>query len=139
MNETAWNTTLNSSMSMGSSGLITLLIFAGIVAVLIGVVGFGLSNLERYKRIWAILGAMGTSVVYFAYGLCIVVPAVLLYFLIGWLIDISETWHIDPIWIVYIVGGYAGISCIGYVVKRAIDRAKWLQGEMKEVEQDEHR
>lgn len=135
MNETAWNTTLNPSMSMGSSGLITLLIFVGIVAVLIGVVGFGLSNLERYRRIWAILGAMGTSVVYFAYGLCIVVPAMLLYFLIGWLIDISETWHIDPIWIVYIVGGYAGISCIGYVVKRAIDRAKRLQGEMKEVEE----
>ena len=138
MNETAWNTALNSSMSMGSSGLITLLIFAGVVAVFIGVVGFGLSNLERYKRIWAFLGKLGMSAVYFAYGLCIVVPAVLLYFLIGWLIDFTEGMHIDPIWIVYIVGGYAGISCIGYVVKRAINRAERLQGEMEEVEQDEH-
>lgn len=124
MNETAWNTALNSSMS--TSSLITLLIFAGIVAVLIGVVGFGLSNLERYKRIWAFLGKLGMSAVYFAYGLCIVVPAVLLYFLIGWLIDISETWHIDPIWIVYIIGGYGGISVIGWFVRKAVERLKTL-------------
>lgn len=136
MNETAWNTTLNSSMSMGS--LTTLLIFAGIVAVLIGVVGFAITNLERYRRIWAILTAMGTSVVYFVYGLCVVVPLVCLYFMISWLIDFTEGFHIDPIWVVYLIGGYAGVSAIGWFVKNAVSRAKLLHKEMREDEDEHH-
>jgi hypothetical protein len=134
MNETVWNTT--SSMTMDSSGMLPLLLVLLVGMILIGVFGFALSNLEKYKKLWAILGAMGTSFVYFAYGLCVVVPMVLLYFLIGWLIDFTEGMYIDPIWFVYLIGGYAGITCIGYLVKRAIDRATKLHGEMKESEKD---
>ena len=137
MNETVWNTTM-ASMTMDSSGMLPILLVILIGTVLIGVLGFALSNLERYKRIWAFLGKLGMSAVYFAYGLCIVVPAVLLYFLIGWLVDISETWHIDPIWIVYIIGGYAGISLLGYGVKIMVDRAKKMHGEMEENVNEHH-
>ncbi len=133
MNETVWNAT-NSSMAMDSSGLWSILIIFVIGAILIGVIGFGITNLERYKRIWAVLTAMGTSVLYFAYGLCVVVPMVCLYFLISWLIDFTEGFHIDPIWIVYLIGGYAGVSAIGWFVKNAVGRAKLLHEEMKENE-----
>jgi hypothetical protein len=130
MNETVWNA--QSSMTMDSSGLISILIILAVAFVPIGVVGFAITNLERYRRIWAILTAMGTSVVYFVYGLCVVVPLVCLYFLISWLIDFTEGFNIDPIWILYIIGGYAGISALGWIVKKGIDRAKVLHGEMKE-------
>jgi uncharacterized membrane protein YuzA (DUF378 family) len=112
MNETMWNVT-NSSMTMDSSGMLPLLLILLMGTILIGALGFALSNLEKYKKLWAILGAMVTSIIYFAYGLCVVVPMVLLY-----------------------IGGYAGITCIGYLVKRAIDRATKLHGEMKESEKD---
>lgn len=130
MNETVWNA--QSSMTMDSSGLISILIILAVAFVLIGVVGFAITNLERYRRIWAILTAMGTSVVYFVYGLCVVVPLVCLYFMISWLIDFTEGFHIDPIWVVYLIGGYAGVSAIGWFVKNAVSRAKLLHKEMRE-------
>lgn len=131
MNETVWNTT-NSAMSMNSaSGMISILIVLGIALVFVGVVGFALSNLERYKRIWAILEKIGTSAVCFAYGLCVVVPIVLLYFIITWVITISEEYHLDPIWIVYIILGYGGISVIGWFVRKAVERLKTLQKEVQ--------
>lgn len=131
MNETVWNTT-NSAMSMNSaSGMISILIVLGIALVFVGVVAFALSNLERYKRIWAILEKIGTSAVCFAYGLCVVVPIVLLYFIITWVITISEEYHLDPIWIVYIILGYGGISAVGWFVRKAVERLKTLQKEVQ--------
>lgn len=113
-----------------ASGMISILIVLGIALVFVGVVGFALSNLERYKRIWAILEKIGTSAVCFAYGLCVVVPIVLLYFIITWVITISEECHLDPIWIVYIILGYGGISVIGWFVRKAVERLKTLQKEV---------
>jgi len=131
MNETVWNTT-NSAMSMYSaSGMTSILIVLGIAVTLVGVVAFALSSLERYKRIWAILEKIGTSAVCFAYGLCVVVPIVCLYFIITWLIDISKDYHLDPIWIVYILVGYGGISMIGWFVRKAVERLKTLQKEVQ--------
>lgn len=135
MNEMAWNSTI-SSTTMDSSGLaslITILVVFG-AAIIVG--GFALSNLERYKRIWAILAAMGKSALYFAYGLCVVVPVVCLYFLISWLIDFTEGFHIDPIWIVYLIGGYAGISVVGWLAKKGADRATAMHEKMKEGEKE---
>lgn len=114
-----------------ASGMISILIVLGIALVFVGVVGFALSNLERYKRIWAILEKIGTSAVCFAYGLCVVVPIVLLYFIITWVITISEEYHLDPIWIVYIILGYGGISVIGWFVRKAVERLKTLQKEVQ--------
>jgi len=137
MNEIVWNAT-TSSMAPDTSGLasISIVLIIGIVAV--GVIGFAITNLERYKRIWAILEAMGTSILYFAYGLCVVVPIVCLYFLISRLIDFTEEFHIDPIWIVYLIGGYVGVSAIGWLVKNVVGRAKLLHEEMKESEDEHH-
>jgi hypothetical protein len=131
--ETTWNTTESISLvnTMDSSGFISILIIIGLCAVLVGVLGFALTSLERYRKIWAILTKMGTSVLYFAYGCCVIVPLVMAYIILTWLIEIAGDWHIDPIWIVYLIGGYVGISAIGWIVKRTVDRAKELHKEVK--------
>ena len=129
--EAVWNTT-NSAMTMDSSGTLSIMLILMVGSLTIGVLLLAISNLERYKRIWAILTKMGTSVVCFAYGLCVVVPLVGIYFLLTWIIDLTKTYHLDPIWLVYIAGGYAGISAIGWFVKNTIGRIKILHKEMKE-------
>lgn len=129
--ETTWNTTQSLSNSMDASGWFPLIFILGVI-ILALTISFALSSLERYKRIWAILTKMGTSVLYFAYGLCVIVPLVIGYFLLSWLFEyFTRDFTFDPIWIVYIIGGYAGISTLGWIVKRGIDRVKELH---KEVE-----
>lgn len=104
---------------------ITLLMGLAIGIALVVII-FGLSSLERYRRLWRILSVMGSSAVCFAYGLGVVFPIAVFYFVITTLIDTFGTGWFRFDWIAYAALGYFVISGIGYVVKRALARAKDL-------------
>jgi hypothetical protein len=122
---------ITTTMSLeGLSGLIFTLL---IVMIGIGILIYGLSALERYKRLWTAIEWYARTLIYTAYGfvLCGVVGGI---YLICNSVA-SAAGSIDPLIIVYVVGGYIGVTVLGYVGVLAYRKLRERHAEMKGTEQ----
>jgi hypothetical protein len=117
-----WNTThtsLSNTMvlnSVSSGGMAGLLLVAFLVIALIAIA----SSLERYKRFWAGVNFVISSLRFTAYG-GVTVGIAYLVFLIGSALA-SVGGGIDPVWYLYGVVALVGFTIIGYGAERLVKK-----------------
>jgi hypothetical protein len=95
------------------SGLVPIALTIIIIMLGMGILIYGLSALERYKRLWAAIEWYAKTLIYTAYGvvLCGVVGGI--YLICNTVASAASS--IDPLIVVYVVGGYVGVTVLGYV------------------------
>lgn len=124
----------NSSMSseqntMSLDGMLGINLAIFIITNGMGILIYGLSALERYKRLWSAIKWYAKSLIYTAYGfvLCGVVGGI--YLICNSVASAASS--IDPMIVVYVVGGYVGVTILGYVGVLVYRKLREQHAEMK--------
>ena len=119
-----YNSTMAYSSMSGVSNMsnwFSILSLVAIAAVLLGIMLYGLGDLKRFKRIEKILKMISKSLMYFGYGIGALVFLAIPTGAIYLLATETASGNTFPIkFIGYGIGGYAGISLLGYFVKKKI-------------------
>lgn len=122
-----------SNATIGVAGFVTDSSWFGIffiVASLGLVLSFliaAISSVQRFKKLKGIIKFLVDSFNYFLIGIAALVVMAIPAGLIYWEIKNASEGNVAPItWTIYLVGGYAAISFIGYLAKKLVNRIKRL-------------
>jgi hypothetical protein len=129
---------LNSSVMAAAPSMTVLnsvnpipLLYLIVLCIIIAVLGFAISSIQAYKKLWDALSLIIGTLKYTATGLAVAGIGYALYLICNFLAEFGG--KIDPIYYAYAVGGYIALTVIGYVAWMAGKRLKAYHAQMKEI------
>ena len=116
----AWNST-NSGLVVNSVGLAPLL-FIGILVIAVGGLAIIITSMERFSWFMDLVNNAVNSIKYTVYGVGISGVGLLCYAIFNMLM--TATKGFDPIWYVYAIGVYVGLTVLGWVGANVAGKVK---------------
>jgi len=121
-----WNVTTTSMTNTVDPGMLFFL-----VVIMAGVIGLMLiiTSIQRYTTLMNYIEKWFNSLKYTVYGTGVATVGYVLYIICGLISQAGSA--IDPIWIAYAIGGYAGLTVLGWVAAKIVNRIKAMHSEYK--------
>jgi len=117
----SWNATQSSVVGSSVDGGVVLALLVIMATVILGFIL--LTSIERYTKFFETIGWLLTTIKYALYGVGVVSILAAVWSVCSMVVAIGGGVGFKPEWVVYAIGGYIGLSILGWGAEKVVSRA----------------